>query len=282
MATNLQRAGHRVVAFDRAPGAVERLAADGVEAGESLVRTAGGRDVLITMLPAGEQVREVYLGELAGHIARDTLVIDCSTIDVATARAVHRALADAGIEALDAPVSGGTMGAAAGTLAFMVGGAEAAFAKAKPLLEVMGANIVHAGGPGNGQAAKICNNMILGIQMVAVCEGFALADRLGLERQTLFDVVSKSSGQSWALTSYCPVPGPVPASPANNDYRAGFTAAMMLKDMLLSQAAATDAGLGTRMAELATRIYQDFNDAGGAQRDFSGVFTTVSARGRDT
>jgi 3-hydroxyisobutyrate dehydrogenase len=275
MATNLIKAGHRVTVFDLVPRAVEAMRERGARSAASLAEAARGREVLLTMLPAGEQVRSVYLDALAGRIDPGCLVIDCSTIDVASARAVHEALAAAGIDVLDAPVSGGIMGAAAGTLAFMVGGSEAAFRRARPLLEVMGANIIHTGGPGTGQAAKICNNMMLGIQMLAVCEGFALADRLGLARQTLFDVASKASGQSWALTSYCPVPGPVPASPANNGYKAGFTTAMMVKDLRLSQASAAETGASTRMGALATQLYEAFNDAGGSQRDFSGIFTML-------
>ena len=279
MARNLLGAGHRVTVFDLSDAAVSDLVNAGANAGPDLESTARGRDFLLSMLPAGEQVRSVYLESLAGRIEPSTLVVDCSTIDVASARAVHEALAAQGVEALDAPVSGGVMGAAAGTLAFMVGGSRAGFERARPVLEVMGANVIHAGGPGNGQAAKICNNMMLGIQMLAVCEGFALADRLGLDRQTLFDIASRSSGQSWAMTSYCPVPGPVPTSPANNGYRAGFTAAMMLKDMRLAQDAAAGVGLETRLGALATGLYQAYNDAGEATSDFSGIFRTIAKEG---
>ena len=278
MAVNLLNAGHEVTAFDLSADALAAVAAEGAAKAASLQEAAAGRDVVITMLPAGQHVRQVYLEDLAGVLAKGQLAVDCSTIDVASARAVHDAMARAGVDFLDAPVSGGIMGASAGTLAFMVGGSEEAFARAKPLLDVMGANIVHTGGPGNGQAAKICNNMMLGIQMLAVCEGFALADRLGLDRQVLFDVASKASGQSWALTSYCPVPGPVPASPANRDYAAGFTAAMMLKDMRLSQDAAKACGASTEMGALATRFYEAFNDAGNGGKDFSGVFEMISKR----
>src|SRR5262249_48706614 len=204
----------------------------------------GGGEVVISMLPAGQHVREVYLGAdgVIAKAAKGTLLIDCSTIDVETARAVHAAAAKAGFDMLDAPVSGGVAGAEAATLTFMAGGSEKAFAAARPLLEKMGKAVIHAGGPGNGQAAKICNNLILGISMIGVCEAFALADRLGLPAQTLFDISSKSSGQCWSMTSYCPVSGPVPASPANRDYRPGFTAAMMLKDLRLAEAAADSAG----------------------------------------
>jgi 3-hydroxyisobutyrate dehydrogenase len=279
MAINLARAGHDVRVFDLLPEALLEPVAAGARAAMSPADAVADREMVITMLPAGEHVREVYLQTLAGELAPVTLAIDCSTIDVASARAVHDALRSSGVDVLDAPVSGGIMGAAAGTLAFMVGGSEEAFQRARPMLEVMGANIVHTGGPGTGQAAKICNNMMLGIQMLAVCEGFSLADRLGLDRQVLFDVASKASGQSWALTSYCPVPGPVPASPANNGYKAGFSTAMMLKDLRLSQAAAEDVQANTRMAALATEIFAAFDAGGASQRDFSAVFEAVSGEG---
>lgn len=278
MANNLLAAGHQVAVFDRSADAVARVVASGGKPCTSAVEAAAGRDVIISMLPVGADVREVYLDQLRGHLASGTLVIDCSTIDVASARALHDAMAALGLDCLDAPVSGGVVGATAGTLAFMVGGPKQAFERARPLLECMGANIVHAGGPGHGQAAKICNNTMLGIQMLAVCEGFSLADRLGLDRQTLFDVASKSSGQSWALTNYCPVPGPVPTSPANNDYKPGFTTAMMLKDMRLGQAEAQAAGLNTAMAALATQLYAQFHDGGAAASDFSGVFEMIANR----
>ena len=240
MARNLLAAGHEVRAFDTAGPAVERAVAAGAAAAADLGAAIGGADIVITMLPAGQQVRGVYLGAdgIIGRAGPGTLLIDCSTIDVETARVVHAAAAKAGFDALDAPVSGGVAGAEAATLTFMVGGSEKAFAAARPILERMGKAVIHAGAPGNGQAAKICNNLILGISMIGVCEAFALAERLGLPAQTLFDISSKSSGQCWSMTSYCPVPGPVPTSPANRDYRPGFTAAMMLKDLRLAEAAA--------------------------------------------
>ena len=276
MAINLLKAGHRLRAFDLSSEALASVVGEGAVGCDDARSTLEGSDVVITMLPAGEHVREVYLEQLAGALSPGMLAIDCSTIDVASARAVHRVMADIGVEFLDAPVSGGIMGAAAGTLAFMCGGEEAAFLRARPLLDVMGANIIHTGGPGNGQAAKICNNMMLGIQMLAVCEGFTLADRLGLDRQTLFDVVSKASGQSWALTNYCPVPGPVPGSPANNDYKAGFSTAMMLKDMRLSQAESAVYGIATDMGALATTKYQSYFERGEGATDFSGIFRMIS------
>src|SRR5581483_3023375 len=234
---------------------------------------AARADVVITMLPAGQHVREVYLG--AGGIIENTnpgtLLIDSSTIDVETARAVAAEAERRGLLMLDAPVSGGVGGAQAATLTFMVGGSAQAFARAQPILEKMGKTIVHAGGAGNGQAAKICNNMILGISMIAVSEAFVLAEKLGLDHQKLFDISSKSSGQCWSLTSYCPVPGPVPASPANRDYQAGFTAAMMLKDLKLAQKAAKTAGAKTPLGADAAKIYAQYAESGEAGRDFSGI-----------
>jgi 3-hydroxyisobutyrate dehydrogenase len=269
MARNLLKAGHQLQAFDVTPKAVEEAAAAGAGKSAGVRAAAAGADLIITMLPAGEHVREVYLAP-AGIIAAappGALLIDCSTIDVETARAVHAAATAAGFDMLDAPVSGGVAGAEAATLTFMVGGSEAAFAAAKPVLATMGKAVIHAGGPGNGQAAKICNNLMLGISMIAVGEAFALAERLGLPAQTLFDISSKSSGQCWSLTSYCPVPGPVPTSPANRDYRPGFTAAMMLKDLRLAEAAGATTGLGHQAALL----YQEFVSGGRGSLDFSAI-----------
>jgi len=229
------------------------------------------------MLTAGQHVREVYLG--AGGIIENanagTLLIDCSTIDVETARAVASAAEARGLLMLDAPVSGGVGGATAGTLTFMVGGPERGYERALSILQQMGKTIVHAGGSGNGQAAKICNNMILGISMIAVSEAFVLAEKLGLDKQKLFDISSKSSGQCWSMTSYCPVPGPVPASPANRDYQAGFTAAMMLKDLKLAQAAAKSAGAKTALGAEAAAIYDRYVGAGEGGRDFSGIIRFI-------
>jgi 3-hydroxyisobutyrate dehydrogenase len=223
-------------------------------------------------------VRAVYGGE-GGVLAvagPGTLLIDSSTIDVATARAIAGQAAAKGLGMLDAPVSGGVRGAAVATLTFMVGGAEADVARARPILEAMGKTIVHTGASGSGQAAKICNNLILGVSMIAVCEAFALADRLGLDRQVLFDVSSRSSGQCWALTTNCPVPGPVPASPANRDYMPGFTAAMMLKDLRLASLAAKETGLDARLGAAATALYARHCDGGAGALDFSGIFKTVA------
>jgi 3-hydroxyisobutyrate dehydrogenase len=229
------------------------------------------------MLPSGKEVRAVYLG--AGGIIENanagTLLIDCSTIDVDTARAVAAEAEKRGLLMLDAPVSGGVGGATAGTLTFMVGGSAQAFTRAESILQKMGKTIVHAGGAGNGQAAKICNNMILGVSMIAVSEAFVLAEKLGLDHQKLFDISSKSSGQCWSMTTYCPVPGPVPTSPANRDYQAGFTAAMMLKDLKLSQEAAMAAGAKTQLGADAARIYSAYVESGEAGKDFSAIIRFV-------
>ena len=277
MAANLVKAGHQVIGFDIVPRAVEALSAKGGRAAASAAEAIAASELVITMLPAGAQVRSVYLGE-AGVLAnarKGTLVIDCSTIDVETARAVAAAAAEAGFDMLDAPVSGGVAGAEAAMLTFMVGGEAAVFARAEPVLAAMGRTIVHAGPAGNGQAAKICNNMILGVSMIAVCEAFSLAERLGLAAQTLFDVAAKSSGQCWALTSYCPVPGPVPSSPANRDYVPGFTAAMMLKDLRLAQQAAGATAAPTPLGAAAANLYQLFVDEGPGGLDFSAIYRLI-------
>jgi len=279
MALNLVKAGHAVTGFDLAPKGVEALKSAGGSAGNSITAIAADSEIVITMLPAGKEVREVYLVD--GVIERakpGTLLIDCSTIDVESARAVSAAAEAKGLAMLDAPVSGGVGGAQAGTLTFMVGGKEAAFAKAKPVLDAMGKNVVHAGGAGAGQAAKICNNMILGVSMIAVSEAFVLAEKLGLDKQKLFDISSKASGQCWSLTSYCPVPGPVPSSPANRDYQAGFTAAMMLKDLKLAQEAARAAGATTPLGAEAAAIYGLYVGSGEGARDFSGVIRFLRGR----
>jgi len=277
MAQNLIKAGHQVEGVDVNPASVEKLKAAGGTAVETAKIAAARADVVITMLPSGKEVREIYLG--IGGIVENanpgTLLIDCSTIDVETARVVATAAEAKDLLMLDAPVSGGVGGATAGTLTFMVGGPERAFVRAQSILEKMGKTIVHAGGPGNGQAAKICNNMILGISMIAVSEAFVLAEQLGLEHQKLFDIASKSSGQCWSLTTYCPVPGPVPTSPANRDYQAGFTAAMMLKDLKLSQDAAKSAGAATQLGADAAKIYAQYVESGEAGRDFSGIIRFI-------
>lgn len=274
MARNLLKAGHRVIGFDAMPRRLEAAQEAGMDIAASPGDAARAAQIVITMLPAGPHVKLVYLGE-RGVIAaarRGTLLIDCSTIDVESAREVAQAASDAGLHMLDAPVSGGVGGAEAGTLTFMVGGADEAFARARPILERIGKTIVHAGPAGNGQAAKICNNMMLGIQMISVCEAFALADRLGLDRQKLFDISSKSSGQCWSLTTYCPVPGPVPTSPANRDYQAGFTSEMMLKDLRLAQQAAASSGAATPLGAAAAALYALHAGQGATGIDFSGIF----------
>jgi 3-hydroxyisobutyrate dehydrogenase len=273
MAANLVKAGHEVTGFDIVSASRDKLAADGGKAAASLPEAVSGQDAIITMLPAGQHVRKVYLGEggIVGAVEPGTLLIDCSTIDVATARAVAEKAEAAGMTMVDAPVSGGVGGAVAATLTFMVGGTPEAFERARPLLEGMGKAIVHAGGSGNGQAAKICNNMILGVSMIAVSEAFVLAEQLGLDHQKLFDIASKASGQCWSLTTYCPVPGPVPASPANRDYQPGFTAAMMLKDLRLAQEAANAAGAATPLGAEAAQLYGLYAGAGEADSDFSGI-----------
>jgi 3-hydroxyisobutyrate dehydrogenase len=273
MAQCLMKAGHSVCGYDVSAAALERFTTAGGLAVRSLDVACMGVDTVITMLPAREQVREVYLG--AGGVLASatggTLLIDSSTVDVETARAVAAAAAVNELDMIDAPVSGGVAGATGGTLTFMVGGSEKAFERAKPLLADMGQTIVHAGGSGNGQAVKICNNLILGVSMIAVCEAFVLAEKLGLEPQKLFEVASQSSGQCWSLTSYCPVPDLVPSSPANREYQAGFTAAMMLKDLKLAQDAARATRAVSPLGAGASAIYQRFVDEGSGAVDFSGI-----------
>ena len=278
MAANLVKAGHQVTGYDILPAAIAALAAAGGRAAASAAEAVAAGDVVITMLPAGPQVREVYLGNggVLGRARNGALLVDCSTIDVETARAVAAAARAAGFDMVDAPVSGGTAGAAAASLTFMVGGEAAAFARARPVLDAMGRTIVHTGPAGTGQAVKICNNMMLAISMIGVCEAFTLAHKLGLTSQTLFDVVSKSTGQSWALTGYCPVPGPVPTSPANRDYAAGFTAAMMLKDLRLAQQAAGAAAAPTPLGGTAAALYQLFVDEGMGGLDFSAIYRFIA------
>jgi len=277
MAQNLIKAGHQVEGVDLNPAALDKLKAAGGTSVETAKTAAARGDVVITMLPAGQQVRDVYLGPngIIENANAGTLLIDCSTIDVETARAVAAAAEQKGLLMLDAPVSGGVTGAAAGTLTFMCGGSAQAFTRAQSILEKMGKTIVHAGGSGTGQAAKICNNMILGISMIAVSEAFVLAEKLGLDHQKLFDISSKSSGQCWAMTSYCPVPGLVPTSPANRDYQPGFTAAMMLKDLQLAQDAAKAAGARTELGADAAKLYSRYAASGEAGRDFSGIIQMV-------
>ncbi len=275
MAANLAKAGHDVTGFDTAD-----LRVDGVTPATSAAEAATGRDVVITMLPNGAILRAVA-DQIIPVMAPETVFLDCSTVDVQSARDVAQQSDTAGLLALDAPVSGGTGGAEGGTLTFMVGGSDAAFAKAKPLFDIMGQKAVHCGPSGNGQSAKICNNMILGVTMIATCEAFALADKLGLDRQAMFDVVSTSSGYSWSMNAYCPAPGIGPQSPADNDYRPGFATDLMLKDLRLSQQAAEAVDADTPMGQAAAALYARFvEDEDGAGRDFSAMLPRFEKRGR--
>lgn len=284
MAVNLAQApGVTVTGYDVVPEAVEAARERGLRVAPSADRAALGADVVITMLPIGRHVRAAYDGAsedpgLLASAAPGTLFIDCSTIAVDDARAVHAAAIDAGHRNIDAPVSGGVIGAENGTLTFMVGGTDDDVAVAEPLLSSMGRRVVHCGGPGAGQAAKVCNNLILGISMIAVSEAFVLGEQLGLTDQALFDVASVSSGQCWALTTNCPVPGPVPSSPANRDYRPGFSGALMAKDLGLAVQAIASTGVHAEAGTLAEAIFRRFADSGGADQDFSGVINAIRGR----
>jgi 3-hydroxyisobutyrate dehydrogenase len=272
MAANLVRAGHSVRGFDLVPASLEAARAEGVALASSAPEAVAGAEVAITMLPAGRHVRAVW-AEIVPALPAGALVVDCSTVDVESARAAH-ALAEArGLASVDAPVSGGTVGAKGATLTFMAGGSDAAFAAAQPVLATMGRRVVHCGGPGAGQAAKICNNMILGISMIGISEAFVLGEKLGLSHQALFDVASTSSGSCWALTTHCPVPGPVPGSAANHGYKPGFAAALMLKDLGLSQEAARAAGAATPLGAKAAELYAAFEAEGHGGDDYSAIVT---------
>jgi 3-hydroxyisobutyrate dehydrogenase len=274
MAANLVKAGHKVVAFDLVEASRNQAKSDGAEIADSAAASVKGAEVVITMLPAGKHVLTVW-NEVVPAMTRGTLIIDCSTIDVESSKQAHALAAKHGVSSIDAPVSGGTGGAKGATLTFMCGGDEKAFAAAKPVLEKMGKKIVHCGAAGAGQGVKICNNMVLAISMIGVSEAFALAEKLGLSHQAVFDVVSTSSGQCWALTSYCPVPGPVPASPANNGYKPGFATALMVKDLTLAQDAAKSVGAATPLGKQAQEIYKTFDAAGHGGVDFSGIIQHV-------
>jgi 3-hydroxyisobutyrate dehydrogenase len=279
MAANLVKGGEHVRGFDVVPASRETSARDGVQIVANAKSCVENADIVISMLPAGEHVLSVWKDVLpAAH--QGALFIDCSTIDVASARKAHGLAAERGIATLDAPVSGGVGGAKAATLTFMVGGSKHAFERGKPVLERMGKRVVHCGEAGNGQAAKICNNMILGISMIAVSEAFVLGEKLGLSHQAMFDVVSSSSGQCWSLTSYCPVPGPVPTSPANNGYKPGFAAALMLKDLNLAREAAASVHVETAIGTHAADIYQEFAETGSSGADFSGIINFVRAQSK--
>jgi 3-hydroxyisobutyrate dehydrogenase len=274
MARNLVKAGHRVAVFDIVPALVSRCTEAGAEAAASAAEAARGAEFVLTMLPAGAHVREAWLGAggMAAASAPDAVLVDCSTIDVATAREVA---SGSGRAFLDAPVSGGVMGAEGATLTFMVGGDAGAFARAETVLKRMGRAAIHCGDAGAGQAAKACNNMMLAANMIVTCEAFVLAERLGLSHSALFEVASKSSGQSWALTTYCPVPGPVPGSPANRDYAPGFAASLMLKDLGLATEAAEANGAATPLGSKALELYRAFVEAGHGGVDFSGIIRAI-------
>ena len=274
MAANLVKAGHTVQGFDLVPDNLKIANDNGVVVMANALAAINNAETVITMLPAGKHVISVY-DDIAPKAAKGTLFIDSSTIDVDSARKAHAIAAKHGLASIDAPVSGGTGGAASGTLTFMAGGALEAFAKAEPILKPMAGRIVYCGDAGAGQAAKICNNMILGVSMIAVGEAFVLAEKLGLSHHALFDVASTSSGQCWSLTSYCPVPGPVPNSPANRDYKPGFAAALMLKDLKLAQEAAQSTGAATPLGAEAAQLYALFNAQGGAGTDFSGIINFI-------
>ncbi|TWC07332.1 3-hydroxyisobutyrate dehydrogenase [Bradyrhizobium macuxiense] len=274
MAANLVKAGHKVTAFDLVAASRDQAKSDGAAIAESGVAAVKGADVVITMLPAGKHVLGVW-NEVLPAMAKGALIIDCSTIDVESAKQAHALAAKHGMASVDAPVSGGTGGAKGATLTFMCGGEAQAFAAAQPMLANMGKKIVHCGAGGAGQAAKICNNMILGISMIAVGEAFVLAEKLGLSHQALFDVASTSSGQCWSLTTYCPVPGPVPTSPANNDYKPGFASNLMVKDLTLAQDAANAAGAVTPLGKHAQELYKTFDASGHGGVDFSGIIQHV-------
>ena len=274
MAANLVKAGERVTGFDLVEASRSQAKADGAAIADSAAAAVKGAEIVITMLPAGKHVVSVWT-EILPAVAKGALMIDCSTIDVESAKQAHAMAAKQGVASVDAPVSGGTGGAKGATLTFMCGGDDKAIAAARPVLEKMGKKIVHCGGAGAGQAAKICNNMMLAISMIGVSEAFSLAEKLGLSHQALFDVASTSSGQCWALTSYCPVPGPVPTSPANNDYKPGFAAALMVKDLTLAQDTARASGAATPLGKHAQEIYRAFDAAGNGGVDFSGIIQHV-------
>ncbi|MFG1360356.1 3-hydroxyisobutyrate dehydrogenase [Xanthobacter pseudotagetidis] len=284
MASNLIKAGHEVIGFDLSAAAIDGAKARGIAVAPGAKEAVAQADVVVTMLPSGKHVVGATGGPdgLLAAAKPGALFIDSSTIDVASARAFHEAAKASGHPSVDAPVSGGVGGAEAATLTFMVGGTDEAFGAARPLLEAMGKKIVHCGGAGAGQAAKICNNMILGISMIAVSEAFVLGEKLGLSHQALYDVASTSSGQCWSLTTYCPVPGPVPTSPANRDYVPGFAAALMLKDLKLSQEAAETAGAATALGAAATALYTAFAAEGNEGKDFSGIIEWVRTRTDET
>ena len=275
MAANLVKAGQEVRAFDLNDEAASRARDNGAQTFGSVREAVDGAEAVVTMLPNGAIVKQVFTSDVIGHAPTSALLLDCSTIDVASAREVAEAAEQSGYDMVDAPVSGGIAAANSGTLTFMVGGSDAAFARAEPILARMGKAVIHAGDAGSGQAAKICNNMILGATMIATCEAFALAQKLGLDPQVFYDIASKASGQSWSMTSYCPVPGVGPQSPADNDYQGGFATALMLKDLKLAIAAAADAGAQVPMGTLAEHLYESFAAGGNGGLDFSAIIRSL-------
>ncbi|MEM9027982.1 MAG: 3-hydroxyisobutyrate dehydrogenase [Pseudomonadota bacterium] len=275
MAGNLVKAGHTVSGFDLVAANVDAASAQGVTPASSLASAASDVDVVVTMLPAGEHVRKVWQ-EAIGAAKPGTLFIDSSTIDVDSARAVHAAAAEASMTSLDAPVSGGVGGAEAASLTFMAGGSADAFAAAEPFLQAMGKRIIHCGEGGAGQVAKLCNNMVLAIAMIGTAEAMTMGQRLGLTPQTLFDVISTSSGQTWALTHHCPVPGPVPGSAADNGFKPGFATELMLKDVTLAQSAARSAGTATPLGAMAAQMFRMFHDAGHGQTDYAAIIKMIA------
>jgi 3-hydroxyisobutyrate dehydrogenase len=275
MAANLVKAGHAVNAFDLAEAALAKARENGCVPFSSVREAVAGADAVVSMLPNGKIVERVYEDDVIGHAPESAILIDCSTIDVATARTVNGFAASQGYAMVDAPVSGGIAAANAGTLTFMVGGADDAFGRAEPILAKMGKAVIHAGSSGAGQAAKICNNMLLGASMIATCESFALAKKLGLDLQTYYDIASKASGQNWSMTSYCPVPGVGPQSPADNDYQGGFATALMLKDLKLAMEAAASVDADTPMGKRAAELYEAFDKAGQGGLDFSAIIKTL-------
>ncbi|NNC71722.1 MAG: 3-hydroxyisobutyrate dehydrogenase [Sphingomonadaceae bacterium] len=281
MAANLAKAGHDVAAFDISEEALETAKSNGCRIAESGADAVKGAEAVVTMLPAGKHVRAVYTDDVFDHAEPGTLLLDCSTIDVGTARDVAQQATAKGFAIVDAPVSGGIAAAAGGTLTFMVGGTEQAFERAAPILEDMGKAVIHAGEAGAGQAAKICNNMLLGATMIATCETFNLAQSLGLDPQTFFDISSQASGQSWSMTSYCPVPGVGPESPADNGYEGGFAAPLMLKDLKLAMEAADEAGMRTPMGAKARALYEQYVKNGGERKDFSGIIKFLESSSTD-
>ncbi len=275
MAANLAAAGHDVRAFDLVEEALARAEGRGCKRAASVEEAVTEADAVVTMLPAGKHVREVYESSVIGKAPGSAILIDCSTIDVATAREVIEKAREGGYAMVDAPVSGGIAAAEGGSLTFMVGGSDEAFARAEPFLSAMGKAVIHAGGPGAGQAAKICNNMLLGASMIATCEAFVMAKKLGLDLQTFFDISSKASGQCWSMTSYCPVPGVGPETPADRNYDGGFATALMLKDLRLAMEAAQSVDAYTPMGSHAEALYTRFSDLGGAGKDFSAIVKMI-------